>query len=250
MNPNTRVAVCCYAGDQRQVIQSLGLYLHHECPVVIMSPGDAPAEIRYPGVENRVAGKRAYFGPDAQARHLVHLKLLLTFPENHFLMHESDSFCLDPKIPDYLYADPHRVWANTVDDEDAAHQAALPADCPHVSFQAPWFLSRKTIEALIAAADRVTYSPDLKYVDLYLVQLTYAAGLPWSGFLNQVCCPIAARDDDQNLSQWQRDTYAVGLQIGLNHARDGANMVHSVKNPAAAQALLRAYDEGKSHGTV
>src|SRR5258708_5855871 len=116
MNKNTRVAVCCYAGDQHQVIESLGMYLHHACPVVILSPEDSKAEINYPGVVNRFGGKRAYIGQDSLDRQAEHLRLLLEFPENHFLIHDSDSVSLDPKIPDYLYEQPDVVWSNQVTD--------------------------------------------------------------------------------------------------------------------------------------
>ena len=40
MNPNTRVSVHCYKGDMPQVTGAMPIYLHHECPVVIMSPDD------------------------------------------------------------------------------------------------------------------------------------------------------------------------------------------------------------------
>ncbi len=261
MNEDTRIAVVCYEGDKRQVEQSLGFYLHHECPVVILSPEDSRAEISHPGVENRFAGKRAQRGPDAHARHLAHLKLLLTFPENHFLIHESDSVCLDPKIPAYLYDEPDVVWANT-GEADPSHHPGFIEGCPKMSFQAPWFFSRKTIEAFIAASDSVVYSPDLPWVDLYLVQLTHAAGLPWRGFKDCYLGPISGRFDDMTGTfldpggEWEEagtifagkpmtpklmKVYEAGLKVALQYVNSGANMIHSVKNPIAARELGDAY---------
>jgi len=259
MNEDTRIAVCCYAGDQQQVEQSLDLYTHHQCPVVMLSPEDAPVNIS--GVENRHAGKRAQLGPDAHARHLAHLKILLTYPENHFLMHESDSFCLDLKIPDYLYAEPDIVWAN-IGDATADHHPGFPPGCPPLSFQAPWFLSRKTIEAFVAVADQVVYHPNLEWVDLYLVQLTHAAGLPWRAFRDRCLCPMSGCYDTTTglffdpgqtslvlhsrprgipLDATMVAIYEEGLKIGLREVAKGANMVHSVKNVIAARALMEAY---------
>ena len=243
MNEDTRVAVCCYEGDQHQVIHSLGMYLHHECPLVVLSPEDSKAEIRYPGVENRYGGKRAYIGQDSLDRQREHLKILLTFPENHFLIHDSDSVSLDPKIPDYLYAEPDLVWSNQVFDDIPEHQATFPEGWPHVAFQPPYFLSRKTIEAMLAVAEGITASPMMPFIDYYMVQLTATAGLPWKRFLDCVSCPIAIdpvthpRPTDHELS-----VYSNGFKIAMDHVRHkGANILHSVKDHRAVQALAEAH---------
>jgi hypothetical protein len=221
------------------------MYLHHGCPVTVLSPLDAPVNIEHSGVTNLICGSRSYFGPVAQQRHLSHLKQIINFfPEEHFLIHESDSFCIDPQIPQYLYDEPDTFWSNCINDEDPAHNAARPGS-PFVSFQAPWFMSRKTVRALVNAAPAVQFHPDLKWVDLYLVQLTVAAGIKWSPFKDAVCCPIAWSVHGEPASQWQKDTYEVGLQIGKNRAREGANMIHSCKSFEAISALQAEYR--KSH---
>lgn len=237
---STRVIVCCYQGDAKQVIDMLPpLYQHHGWPVSIFSPEDSP--VLLPGLDCRAGGKRAYFGPDAQHRHLRYLEMLLEFPEDFFLMHESDSFCIDPVIPPYLYESPDTFWSNCINDEDPEHNAARP-NSPFVSFQAPWFFSRQTIERLIAAAPKVPFHPHLKWVDLWLVELAVAAGVKWSPFKDAVCCPIAWSIHGEPASQWQKDTYAVGLQIGKNRAREGANMIHSCKSLEAGLELMAAYN--------
>jgi hypothetical protein len=262
MNTNTRVAVCCYAGDQQQVEQSLGLYLHHDCPVTILSPEDAPANILADRVDNRHAGKRAQLGPDAWARHLAHLKILLTYPEDFFLMHESDSFCLDPTIPAYLYEEPDTVWSNNGHSTED-HWPGFPEGSSKMSFQAPWFMSRKAIEAMVAVSDKVQYHPALEWVDLYLVRLTEEAGLPWKGFRDCYLGPMSGCFDDitgEHFDPGHHDpsrnrprgaplkpsiiaTYEAGLNKGLEYVGRGANMVHSVKNAIAARALSRRYQE-------
>lgn len=242
----------------------LGLYLHHECPVTFLSPEDAPCSITYSyeRVDNRHAGKRGQLGPDAWERHLAFLKILLTYPENHFLIHESDSLCLDPKIPDYLYAAPDVVWSNTgVSTED--HWPGFPADSLKMSFQAPWFFSRKIIEAMVHVAPEVPYHPNLEWVDLYLSRLTETADLPWRGFEKCYLGPMSgcidsvtgltfdpghhepgrgrARGDP--LDEPTRMTYDIGLKRGIEYAERGACMMHSVKNGIAAHALAGAYQK-------
>jgi hypothetical protein len=241
---STRVVVCCYQGDAKQVIDMLpALWTHHGWPVSIFSPLDSPVLLS--GTDCRAVGGRAYFGQTATSRHLEYLKVLLTYPEEFFLMCESDSFCIDPIIPEYLYSEPDTFWSNCINDEDPAHNAARPGS-PFVSFQAPWFMSRATVEKLIAAAEKVEFHPDLKWVDLYLVQLAHAAGIKWSPFKDAVCCPIAWSIHGEPASQWQKDTYAVGLQIGKNRAREGANMIHSCKSLEAGLALMAEYIKGRN----
>ena len=276
MNNDTRIAVSCYAGDQQQVEQMLGFYLHHECPLVIFSPTNSKAEIKHPGVENRFAGGRAQYGPIAHARHLEFLKILLTYPENHFLMHESDSLCLDPKIPNYLYEEPDTVWSNAGNAMDY-NAAKFPAGCPPLSFQAPWFLSRKTIEAFVAAADKVPGPADDDrgsiewWVDLYLVQLTYAAQLTHKSFPDGYLGPVGGRYDAvtntffdpmperdeatgyffdpkakrKPYSAYLAGAYADNFEKALTYVRDGARMIHSVKNPIAAMALWAEYKKAR-----
>src|ERR1035437_5005933 len=135
MNEDTRVAVCCYEGDGHQVIEALEFFLHHECPLTVLAPEDSKVDVNYPGVTNVFAGKRAYLGQDSLDRQVLHLKALLQFPENHFLIHDADSVLLDPKIPDYLYAEPDVVWSNQVNDAIPEHQSSFPEGWPHVAFQ-------------------------------------------------------------------------------------------------------------------
>src|ERR1019366_3006077 len=75
MNKSTRVAVCCYAGDGKQVAGALPILLHHECPVVILSPTDEPFKIDHPGVENKTGGLRQYTGQLSLDRQREHMKI-------------------------------------------------------------------------------------------------------------------------------------------------------------------------------
>lgn len=228
LNPDTRVAVCCYAGDAHQVLGNLDLYRHHECPVVVLSPEDSIVEI--PGVENRHGGKRAYTGEASLQRQIEHLRILLTFPESYFLINDADSFVLDPMLPGYLYAEPDLVWSNQVNDDIPQHQATFPPGWPHVAFQPPYFLSRKTIEAMLATKDQVVISHDMMpFIDYYMLQLTMVAGLNWRRFENCVCCHPS---------------------LALKLARENnISIFHGIKKPKDAHALLavrKAYLAGRA----
>jgi hypothetical protein len=236
-NPDTRVAISCFSGDQRQLDQSLDLYLHHECPVTILSPEDAQAYVVHGGVENWHAGYRARSGPTAHARQLEYYKLLLCTPENWFLIHESDSVCIDPQIPPYLYEDPNAFWCN--------------------NHEAPWFLSRDAMQRMLAVSS--TVQPTTDWVDRYQIDLAHAARVPVKFFKHSVLGPISGPFDPvtgqvlipfgaerfgaegtpvpPELSQAYDDHF----QAAINGARAGANMIHSVKNGNAAHAIAAEY---------
>lgn len=238
MNEDTRVIVCCYDGDMHQLYTPA--YEHHDCPITILSPTDAPAVLD--GFDCKFGGKRAYIGQDSLDRQIEHFKIMLTYPENFFLCHDSDSYLLDAKIPDYLYSDPDVVWSNQINDAIPEHKSQFLHGWPHVAFQPPYFLSRKSIEAMVAVASdpHCVASPISPFIDFFMVQLTMVAGLRWRRFLDCVSCCIAA--DPRQASTLSADrltTYSMGHQIGLNAVRDGATVIHSVKDPAVVQEFLQ-----------
>lgn len=232
-NPDTRVVISCYQGDTQQVADLMPFFQHHGCPVSLFSPENAPATL--PGFDCRVFGNVGQNGPVAHARQLAYLKALLSYPEQFFLMHESDSFCLDAQIPRYLFDTPDTFWSNAISD------CGTRPGVLTLSFQAPWFMSRKVITAMTEAADHVVFASDLPWVDHYFVQLVQASGIPWHPFKDAVCCPIAA-SPYVNISQEHRDIYAEGFRIGLRRAREGANMIHACKSIEAAYALRTEYE--------
>ena len=246
MNENTRVVVCCYQGDGHQVIEALEFFLHHECPLTVLSPEDSRVEVNYPGVTSLYGGKRAYIGQDSLDRQAIHLAMLLDFPEKHFLIHDADSVLLDPKIPDYLYAEPDVVWSNQVDDAIPEHQPYFPEGWPHVAFQPPYFLSRKTIAAMLVANGHplTVASPCMPFIDFYMVQLTMVAGLPWKRLMNSISCPISIDLRKVNPSKTDLETYSYGYKIAMDSVLNkGTSVLHSVKNSVAIRNLAAARQE-------
>ena len=220
--------MCCYAGDGHQVSGALPIILHHECPVVILSPTDEPFKIDHPGIENRSGGLRQYTGQLSLDRQREHMKILLEYPEDYFLMHDADSVCLSQKIPDYLYAE-DVLWSNLVNDHMAGREHGFYIDgFPRLAFQPPYFMSRKVIERLLApVADKnLEMNPTLPFIDHYMVQLAVAAGVPWKNFSDGFTGPISG---DRR-----------SFELGWRAARSGAVMIHSVKAPQFWQPLVRA----------
>lgn len=231
MNPDTRVAACCYAGDAAYVIENLPLYLHHECPFTVLSPDDSRADIRYPGVDNLFGGKRAYVGQECLDRMRVHLKLLLQYPENHFLIHDSDSVCLSPKLPDYLYDEPDTLWSNLVQNNIPEQQPGFPADIPHIAFQPPWFLSRRTIKTLLDVSEDCTVvNLILPFIDYWMVEMAVKAGLPWKRLANSISVGLSS---DEHVAE------AVAADV----RERGLIFVHSVKGGKHAAPLIKAREQ-------
>jgi hypothetical protein len=236
MNEDTRIAVCCHNGDGHLVLQHLGLYLQHGCPLTILSPEDGKVTIDYPGVDSRYGGMRCYKGPISLARQAKHLHLLLEYPENYFLIHDADSISLAPKIPDYLY-ERDCVWSNVYPDDTIEQQAEFPEGWPHVAFQPPYFLNRKTIERMLAINDQVIPSKIMPFIDFYMLQLTMAAKLEWGSFREGMSGPISVHSG------------AMAEAVDKVRSR-GFLFIHATKNPATTGALIEArrqYLENHNH---
>lgn len=146
MNTDTLVVVCAYAGDINQVRNNMPYYQHHKCPVVVMSPTDAPIASEWAGVEARHVGLKGWIGPQTLERQRLMLEQMLTFPVNFFLANDADSVCLSPEFPRYLY-DPGVIWSNEVLDTNPG-----PSLLPKVALQPPYFFSRRAIEGMLHAA--------------------------------------------------------------------------------------------------
>jgi hypothetical protein len=141
LNPSTLVVVHCYAGDRARVEAFMPFWLHHECPVLVLSPEDAPVELdHHPLITYRSAGRAGWKGPHTVHRQIAHWKIAAEFPQKHFLMHDSDSVCLSPELPRYLYAEPDVFWCNVI----GTH---------YLNYEPPYFLSRENLLRMIDIAD-------------------------------------------------------------------------------------------------
>ena len=232
-NPDTLVAVSAYAGDIHQVEAFLPVYTHHECPVVVLSPMDAPiTRLSNPSIMCLMGGLREWAGPKALARQRKFLEILLQFPAQRFLLNDSDSFCLSAQLPKYLYDEPDTIWANIVPDLNPGL-----SHLPKVALQPPYFLSRRNIEGMLRAAD----NPPPSYYTLgdavpiptncpdhWMLQVAHGSGFPYKTF------PDGASFETQS---------AHGLNTMAEHVRrHGKNFIHSVKTGSVLARLQLEYN--------
>ena len=220
MNEDTLIAVCGYAGDAKQITNALPFYLHHERPVLVLSPTDSPIGPKNRAAQTKVlfrsAGKRAYVGQLSLDRQRDHLKLMLEYPHEWILANDSDSVCVDPKIPEYLYQDKTVLWSNEVSDMMHDRSDDPGYIFPRLAFQPPYFFHRSVAEKLVSIADSVPANTRTPFIDWCMMAWAIAADIPHRNFIDGVSCPTAH--------------YPPGQQAMADGVRNrGATMLHSIK---------------------
>lgn len=231
MNADTLVAVCGYAGDAKQITNAMPFYLHHECPVLVLSPSDSPIVAKNRSAKAKVmfktGGRRAYIGQLSLNRQIEHIKLMLSFPQSWILANDSDSVCVDPKIPDYLYQDTNKMWSNEVADMMHDRSDDPGYALPRLAFQPPYFAHRSVWAKLLTVADNIKANPRTPFIDWCMMAWSVAAGIPHESFRDGVSCPTA--------------NYSLGQQAMIDGVRNhGATMLHSIKT---ADVLYRAVSD-------
>lgn len=236
-NPSTVIVVHAYSGDLNQVENNLPFYTHHQCPVVILSPQDAPIKrVSDSRVLCMSGGMAGWIGPHTLERELTHFRMLVErFPYvEHFLLNDADSLCLSAQLPDYLYRDPRLFWSNEVRDTNPS-----PSKLPKLALQPPYFVHRETLVTLLGVREPATSyygeptTPQgwpmpipTDCIDHFLLQLVYAANLPHYSF--HTGASFETNSD-------------VGLEAMLHQVRSGKVLLHSVKRKTSLDALAAAH---------
>jgi len=225
MNEKTLVSVHGYAGDMHQIKNMMKFYEHHQCPVVIFSPEDSKIEKVGPHI-CKFGGRRAYIGPLSLQRQVIQLQMLLNdFPDfDWFLMNDSDSICLTPEIPKYLYARPDVLWGNLVSDEMHPRRPDYPF--PRQALQPPYFCSRATLKKFVDYAPSLRPDPQTPFIDWQMRQVPHIGKFLVSNFKDGCSCPTT-------------DGSSLGWMI-QNIVDRGAVMLHSIKTPRALQEIVNA----------
>lgn len=226
MNNKTLVSVHGYAGDAHQIKNNLPLYEHHKCSVVIFSPTDSRIEKMGPHI-CRFGGIRQYIGPESLDRQQIQLRMLLEYPFDFFLFNDSDSFCLTPEIPAYLYKEKGVLWSNEVADTMHARKPGYPY--PQLAFQPPYFFSREVIEKLISV--KVVADATTPFIDWVMMAWAIASKCPHKNYADGLSCPTS----DNNCA-------SVMAEHVLNH---GKVMLHSIKLLSVMRHLIRCRDHRK-----
>lgn len=232
LNPKTLVSCHGYYGDSIQIRNMLRYQEHHQCPLIILSPVDSRIERMGPHI-CRFAGKRAYVGDLSLTRQFAQMRVLLEYPFEYFLANDSDSLCLSPRIPEYLYKDPHNFWSNEV--SDLMHQRKSDYQWPRQAFQPPYFFSRSILEKMIATEGTFAYDQQTPFIDWVMMAICHAGGIPHKNFRDGISCPTS-------------DAHSRGHMV--NHiVQRGAVMLHSVKTQFSLQAMVSARHQwSREHG--
>lgn len=234
-NPDTLVAISAYAGDLNQVQANMPFYTHHGCPVVILSPTDAPISwLPNRSVECRQAGLKGWIGQHTLERQRRFLEILLEYPKNFYLLNDADSLCLTPDLPRYLYEHGDVIWSNEVPDTNTG-----PSLLPKIALQPPYFFTRKCIEGMLRAAKNppVSYtcpgpttSPEgtvmpipTDCIDHYMLQLACGSGLPHRNFFDGASFETASK-------------HGLETMAGLVRSH-GRVMIHQVKTRIVLRRL-------------
>lgn len=212
MNEGILISVHCYQGDMDRVAMLMPVYEHHEAPIVILSPQNSPVAL--PRHICRHAGRQAYIGQESLDRQIEHLKILLEYPFDYFLLNDSDSFCVSRVIPVELYAGSvGSLWSNEVE-EPRPHKSAYPK----IAAQPPYFLCRRAIEKILSVAPKIRAHEITPYIDWAMLAWACEAGLAHRAFTEL--------EDDSPAPKNFSDPW---VTLGFRICRRGAVMMHPIK---------------------
>jgi glycosyltransferase involved in cell wall biosynthesis len=241
VKPKTLVVIHCWQGDRNNVIDFLPYHKRHGLPILLLSPENAPVTIHEPGVTCHSLGVRGYYGQESLERQRAHLGYLLTLPFDYFLLNDADSICLEPQLPDYLFADENRgiIWSNEVP-EFRPHASPYPK----VAMQPPYFMHRSVIERLLTVD--VACHPITPYIDWYMLALAEESHTPHKSFPDGASFPAWRRNqiaETQKLGHEFKHEYdpngvIAGDTLMLQRVREGAIFVHSIKHKPVMDMLI------------
>lgn len=233
------ISVHGYAGDAQQIRELLPFYEHHHLPIVIVSPVDSPIERMGPHICVK-AGGVGYIGQVSWDRQHLQLKALLQFPQEWFLLHDSDSFVVEPKLPDYLFEDKNVIYSNEVDDFRKpgeiwpGNTEPWPMDYhkgyPLKAFQPPYFLHRSALEKIVKSSEGLVACPICPFIDWQMVVVSVKAGIKHLPFRNCASCETKT---------------PMGIAVMTQCIERGATFLHSIKSGRVATQLKRVYEKAK-----
>lgn len=232
MNENTLVVVSAYAGDQHQVEDLFPVYRHHGCPILILSPTDAPIiqlSGNPDGVYYQQRGLAEWAGEKALDRHKSFLSLLSSLPYERFLFNDADSCCLSARLPNELWDG--SCWSNEVLDTNSA-----PSKLPKIAMQPPYAFNHDALQKLASVLESpatsystVTAEGELPVPTLcpdhLQLQLCHAAEVPHRNFLKG--------------ASWETRS-ELGISEMCRRVREGTIFCHSVKAPDRLHRLMAA----------
>ena len=230
MNEGTIVAVNGWEGDCALVEDLMWMHEQHECPVVVFSPNDSRITSMR-GHLCRWAGEREWAGRKSMLRQIDYYKILLEYPWEHCMFFDSDSVCLSPEFPRYLYEE-DVLWSSEISDE--MHARPEHYKFPRIAFHPPWFFSRGLLTRLLNTFDTlIPFNHQTPVIDWMLMVQCEIFGIPHKGF------PLSFSLPTDNPG-WPRDK-------AMKLVREGAEFLHTVKHfhDLATFVAIRAEREGQ-----
>lgn len=219
----TLVLVQAFAPYRDMVIRHLPFWRRHGCRVVVSSPRNSFCDV--PGVECVAHGTEGHVGPGSLDRWKETMLWLAGQDHSFFLMHESDSICLEDEIPLRYYTQSDTFFSN-----EAADNAVPPVQ--QVFCVAPWFFSHTVLQRFNRAFETVAYRAPY-HGDRWVGQVLEEGGIPHRPFSPGITCGTL-RIDSRDL-----------LQVCDAVVR-GVIMVHGIKTASVLKAVLRAHAARKA----
>ena len=230
------VVVHAYAGDLQQVLNQMDSYLAGGRPVLVLSPADAPAEVNHPRVTNQNAGKAGWKGKHTVERQLEHWQMALDKEHDWYLLHDSDSVCLSPDLPDYIFEDPERFWCNVINTDKTGQIVMAAPGSAGANYQPPYFISWETLSLAVSVVARNLDAWAKEWEDAggeIAIDATYANLVSREGF-KAGCYTDGYHLWHESDPEWM-----------VKHAGEGLRFWHGVKTKDTYDRMLAAYRRGK-----
>lgn len=186
--------------------------------VLVVSPTDDPVE--FPDGDVIKCGLAQHNGRESWKRFQIIISYLQNDTWDWCVMHEYDSFCLDPKLPEHpgFYGN---LWENRESPKYMAPRYANP----------PWTFDRESFLRMAAVAARYPGIYENGEADRYWSALAFIAGVPILPY------------DPPGFSRGLIDEKKKTIQALRKAIYAGAYAIHGVKSKWALAAVEEFWDQ-------
>jgi len=149
---------------------------------------------------------------------------MASYPHEWFLANDSDSLCLVPELPKYLFRSKETFWSNEVLD-----WRTHPTPYPKVALQPPYFFHRNVLTKMLTVPrEKVMAHEITPFIDYYMLQLTEEAGVKHESFPDGTSCGTS---HDDGLAYMTVQIYGPRTKVFL----------HSIKTRRALKSIVEAW---------
>lgn len=225
----TLLCVMAHREAQATFDRHLGLWRAHGYPILVMCPTDSPVQT---GIQTVLVGKRGHHSDGANARFRTFLKTLLDLEQyDSFFIHEYDSVCLCPKVPEVVLRNRY-LWCNRFKN-DFADPKFIGTQFLHP----PFFMTREVIHAVLKTVGREAIEDHAEH-NFYD---------RWLGLVADKACGTFLPQGYDRLGYSQNTILPAHMDEAKQAVREGARFIHGVKTETVLEGLLGAMFESKPH---